>query len=541
MKKDNPVIDQTLFDLKLNEASFYAGQGLYDEADKIYIALIQELKTLPVSKNTNIQIRQLESIRKEYQSEIKNAPRIIRPSPTPDKAEESSMEHPETAASFNNGASMEKDRSIIMEDMPLAAALPGDGDEQPAGANADIEQLDNQVSLFIHKMILDAHEKGASDIHMEPSPVSGNAVIRFRLQGVCNQYIKIPDVFCSTVVSSIKAMGKMDMACRHKPLEGKISLNRRGDLPILLRVIIIPTTDFKEDVVLKFIKSGDAVNISHMGLLKHNYDVLLDMMHKSHGLILVAGQAGSGTNTALHSLMNQINTPEKKIWSVEEPVEIVQKGIRQSEVHAGNGLDTATYLRSFLRADPDVIMVGRVKEPEACGLLIDAALTGHLVLAGVHSNSALEAIDRIIEMSGHYGNVAHSLRAVLAQRLVKKLCDHCKKQLSPSLERDAVKALKVEFGKDPLGLLQNKSTEPSTIYEPVGCSKCSQMGYQGWIAIQEVLLVDDALKQLIREKASIEAMDHAASEYNMYRMKQDAILKLFSGLLDQSELQRICV
>ncbi|SLM30197.1 hypothetical protein MTBBW1_2130092 [Desulfamplus magnetovallimortis] len=543
MKKDTPVIDQTLFDLKLNEASFYSTQGLYEEADKIYLALIQELQTLPESKNTNVQIEQLEAIRKEYQSEIKRPHRVVKSSPSSDKTQKKYQNFSEPVA-FRNESAMVKDLSVIMDEIPVAGILDG---QSLNGFGLDgecLQHIDNHVLLFIQKMILEAHSQKATDIHIEPSIASGKTTIRFRVQGSCYQYVKIPDIFCRTVVSSLKAMARLDMTSVCCILEGKIRLKVVNAQPVILRVIIIPTSDFKEDVVLRFVQDGEAIKVSDMGLLDHNRELLLDMIQKTYGLILVAGRAGSGKSKTLHALLNELNSPKKKIWSVENPVEIFHKGIRQCEVSSDNGLETERFLRSFLRADPDIIMVGGVRNSETSNLIVEASLSGYLVLAALQANSVATAIRRLLEMSGNPANVAHSLRGVLVQRLVKKLCEHCKRPVKSSSAIEIVKKLRAEFGEDPLDLMPSISESkdfPDVIYEPAGCSECGQTGYQGWIGIHEIMVVDDLVKQKVRENPSVDILEQLTTNSNMYSIKQDGILKLFSGLVDLSEMQRVCI
>ncbi len=411
--------------------------------------------------------------------------------------------------------------------------------EDEDDAQDDVALVDSKTIQFVNKMIVDAYRKKASDIHIEPSTHSRNADIRFRIDGICQQYIKIPNTFSRPVISRIKIMAKMDITERRLPMDGKIKFKSRSTGSMELRVATIPTTGGREDVVLRLLQSGEPMPLKELGVLDYIYKPFFQIIQKPYGLILVVGPTGSGKTTTLHSALNIINTPERKIWTAEDPVEIDQKGIRQSEIHPKIGLDFATLLRSFLRADPDVIMVGEMRDTVTTKTAIEASLTGHLVYSTLHTNNAPETVTRLLEIGVDPTNFADSLLGILAQRLGRRLCEKCKKPIEN--QKAAMDQLMEEFGTDYSGLLKEFKTKDVVLFEPEGCRACDNSGYKGRIGFHEFLLNTQEVKDLIKQEASTEKIKEAATHNNMYSLKQDGIFKILMGITDLTEVKRNCV
>ncbi len=412
-------------------------------------------------------------------------------------------------------------------------------DDDEEDLQDDALLVDNKVIMFVNRMIMDATRKRASDIHIEPSTHSKNADIRFRVDGICQPYTKIPNSFSRPVISRIKIMARMDITEKRKPKDGKIKFRSKSTGAIELRVATIPTSGGKEDVVLRLLRSGKPMSLADLGLLDYISNPLLKIIQRPHGLFLVVGPTGSGKTTTLHSALSIINTPEKKIWAAEDPVEIDQKGIRQAEVHAKIGLDFASLLRSFLRADPDVIMVGEMRDVETAKTAIEASLTGHLVFSTLHTNNAPETITRLLEMDMDPANFSDSLLGILAQRLGRTLCNACKAPF-PNQKAEVDKLIS-EFGKDPSGIIDRYRRDDMTIFKPVGCPVCDNTGYLGRIGFHEFLLNNYDIRQAIKKGVSTDKIRKSAFNADMFTLKQDGILKVFMGLTDLTEVKRNCI
>ncbi|MBU2590824.1 MAG: type II/IV secretion system protein [Nitrospinae bacterium] len=419
-----------------------------------------------------------------------------------------------------------------LEDIVIEKEDKAQDDEEEAAP-------DSKVILFANKMIVDARRRRASDIHIEPSTHSLSTDIRFRVDGLCQPYRKIPNSFSRQVISRIKIMADMDIAERRKPMDGKILFKSKQTGKVELRVATLPTSGGKEDVVLRLLQSGKPAGLAELGVLEYNIEPFLKIIHKPYGLVLVVGPTGSGKTTTLHSALSIINTPEKKIWTAEDPVEIDQKGIRQSEVHRKIGLDFATLLRAFLRADPDVIMVGEMRDVETTKIGIEASLTGHLVFSTLHTNNAPETITRLIEIGIDRTNFADSLLGILAQRLGRRLCNECKKEAPATKEE--IDSLIKEFGSDNMGMLNKIDKDNLKLYHPVGCANCANTGYRGRIGFHELLINNDTIKALIKKEAAVERIRAAAVANNMYTLKQDGIIKVLEGITDMTEVRRNCI
>lgn len=308
---------------------------------------------------------------------------------------------------------------------------------EDAGLDLTLEAVtesDNVLVQFVNKTITDAYNSGVSDIHIETYPGKSNTRIRFRKDGSLSDYVEIPANFREAIVSRIKVMAQMDIANRRKPQDGKIDFQHFGPLKIELRVVTIPTSTGLEDIVMRVLAPAKPLPMNKLGFAPDILARLKNKVEHPYGLILVCGPTGSGKTTTLHSMLGDINTPARKIWTVEDPVEITQPGLRQVQVNSKIDLNFANVIRSFLRADPDVIMVGEMRDQETTKAAIEASLTGHLVLSTLHTNTAPESVTRLLDLGMDPFNFADALLAVLAQRLAKSLCAKCKQAYTPDAQ-----------------------------------------------------------------------------------------------------------
>jgi len=438
-----------------------------------------------------------------------------------------SEESQDNALTENIADLIEEDRSKEVEE---------DDDVAEEGATA---AEDSKTISFVNKMIMDAYRTNASDIHIEPSTHSKETDIRYRIDGVCHPYVKIPNSFCQSVISRIKIMAKMDIAEKRKPQDGKIKLKSKQKQTIELRVATIPTAGGREDVVLRLLQSGKPGKLSDLGVLDYNLEPFNEAISKPYGMILVVGPTGSGKTSTLHSALHTMNTPDKKIWTAEDPVEIDQPGVRQAEVNPAIGLNFADLLRSFLRADPDIIMVGEMRDNETAQTTIQASLTGHLTLSTLHTNSAPETITRLLEMDIDPVNFGDSLLAVLAQRLGRRLCNKCKQE--PENAEQEIDEIIENFGPDPKGLLQEMGKDQMKLYTTRGCEACNNTGYKGRIGFHELLINNSELNPLIKDRAPLDKIKEAAVRNHMYTLKQDGMLKVLMGITTMEEVRRNCI
>ncbi len=400
---------------------------------------------------------------------------------------------------------------------------------------------------------------GASDIHIEPYPGKNKTIIRFRKDGTLFPYIEVPASYRAALLARLKIMCDLDISEKRKPQDGKIMFKKFGPLDIELRVATIPTSGGLEDVVMRILAAGEPIPIDKLGVSPHNLERLKKVVSKPYGLFLVCGPTGSGKTTTLHSVLGHINTPETKIWTAEDPVEITQKGLRQVQVNPKAGITFAVAMRAFLRADPDVVMVGEMRDKETVSTGIEASLTGHLVLSTLHTNSAPESIVRLLDMGMDPFNFADALLGILAQRLGKSLCSACKKPYTPSPQE--VESLLTEYSEE----LQNTpewTKDPATarknlhqswiksfgndkgelqLHQPVGCEKCNQTGYKGRFGLHELLIGSDAVKKNIQEHARVAEMTVTALSEGMRTLRQDGIEKVLQGMTDMKQVRSVCI
>lgn len=401
-----------------------------------------------------------------------------------------------------------------------------------------ISEKDSSIVRLVNKIILDAYDRGISDIHVEPGTQGEEMVVRYRMEGECEVAQKIPNPYQRAFVSRIKIMSKLDIAERRIPQDGKIMIKYLNK-QIELRVATCPTVGGNEDVVMRILPDSKPLPLEKMNFGERDMKLLMASVAKPFGLVLVVGPTGSGKTTTLHSAMGYINTPKKKIWTAEDPVEITQRGLRQVQMHNKIGLDFARALRSFLRGDPDVIMVGEMRDVETCSIGLEASLTGHLVLSTLHTNSAPETITRLIDMGMNPINFADALILIVAQRLVKTLCKHCKQDYHPA--REEFDMLVNEYGQIPFQKLNIEYNDSLKLKKPVGCKRCGQSGYLGRMGLFELLAGTTPLKRLIMRKSLVEDIEEQAVKDGMTTLKQDGIHKIFKGVCDFKQVSAVCV
>jgi type II secretory ATPase GspE/PulE/Tfp pilus assembly ATPase PilB-like protein len=407
-------------------------------------------------------------------------------------------------------------------------------------AETGVGEEDSAVVQLVNKIILDAYARGASDVHIEPYPGKQNTLVRIRVDGSCTVYQTIPFAYRNAVVSRIKIMSDLDIAERRLPQDGKIKFKKYGGKDIELRVATIPTQGGLEDVVMRLLAAGEPIPLDKIGFSNRNYDSFLQAVTKPYGLILVCGPTGSGKTTTLHSALSYINKTETKIWTAEDPVEITQKGLRQVQIKPKIGFNFAAAMRSFLRADPDVIMVGEMRDKETTHIGIEASLTGHLVFSTLHTNSAPESITRLLDMGMDPFNFADAILAIMAQRLARTLCSECKKAYNPSQEE--FDELRREYGEEDFEKNLNiKYNSDLMLYKPVGCELCNNTGYRGRMGIHELLTGTDPMKKLIQQRAPMEQIRDQALEDGMTTLKQDGIEKVIAGQADLLQVRKVCI
>jgi type II secretory ATPase GspE/PulE/Tfp pilus assembly ATPase PilB-like protein len=437
-----------------------------------------------------------------------------------------------------------------MGDDAGAEAIEASSDEVSAAA-------DNELVKLVNKVIVDAYNQGASDIHIEPYPGKAKTEIRFRKDGSLGPYIEVPASYRAAIAARIKIMCDLDISEKRKPQDGKIKFKKFGPLDIELRVATIPTAGGVEDIVMRILAAGEPIPLEKMGFTARNLEQLQATVSKPYGLFFCCGPTGSGKTTTLHSVLKYLNTPDTKIWTAEDPVEITQKGLRQVQVNKKAGLDFAVIMKAFLRADPDIIMVGEMRDKETTGTGIEASLTGHLVFATLHTNSAPESITRLLDMGMDPFNFSDALLGILAQRLAKRLCS-CKQTYIPesaeltSFLREYCEELMntARFKADPKGAMEAVYRDwvkayghngQLTFYKPVGCDKCGGSGFKGRCGLHELLVATDRLKKAIQEHARVAEILALCLEEGMRTLKQDGMEKCLMGVTHMKEVRAVCV
>lgn len=443
----------------------------------------------------------------------------------------------------------------------LLSGMEGDDAEDAKEMNGATDvsaAVENELVKLLNKIIVDAYQQGASDIHIEPRPGKEKTVIRFRRDGSLAPYIEIPASYRNALLARIKIMCDLDISEKRKPQDGKIKFKKYGPLDIELRVATIPSSGGMEDVVMRILAAGEPIPMAQLGILPHNLNRLTEVIEKPYGIFFVCGPTGSGKTTTLHSILHYLNRPETKIWTAEDPVEITQKGLRQVQVNRKAGMDFATVMRAFLRADPDIIMVGEMRDKETVSIGLEASLTGHLVFATLHTNSAPESIVRLLDMGMDPFNFADALLGILAQRLAKRLCANCKQAYqatseeiqsmlkeyctellaTPEFQLDAEMAKQKVLKKWQKNYADAKGS--FTLYRPVGCDKCVG-GYKGRVGLHELMVGTDGIKKLIQEHARVAQLFASALGDGMLTLKMDGMEKVLSGMTDMKQVRVVCI
>ncbi len=426
----------------------------------------------------------------------------------------------------------------VLEDIDLIPDITFEEEEEEV-VSEGVDEASSQVVKLVDQIIIAAYRKNASDIHIEPSPISRATSIRFRLDGVCQEYMKVPNKMVRGIVSRIKIMSNLDIAERRLPQDGKIKFRRKGVPPFEMRVATLPTAGGYEDVVLRILASAGAMELDEMGLTARNEEVMKRIIVKPYGLILAVGPTGSGKTTSLHAILGYINKPGIKIWTAEDPIEITQAGLRQVEVKPKIGLNFARVMRAFLRADPDVIMIGEMRDEETASIGIEASLTGHLVFSTLHTNSAPETVTRLLDMGLNPLNFSDAFLGVLAQRLTRKLCTNCSEEYP--LDQEEFEELRRDFGAEKFDQTGIQYGPDLTLRRPIGCELCSNTGYRGRMGIHELMEGTPEIKLMIKKQANTEDIAEMAKRQGMSTLKQDGLLKAFSKITDPAEVRRVCI
>jgi type II secretory ATPase GspE/PulE/Tfp pilus assembly ATPase PilB-like protein len=426
----------------------------------------------------------------------------------------------------------------VMDDFDLLPDVEFEEEEEETETD-DIDEASSQVVKLVDQAIIAAYRKNASDIHIEPSPITKATSIRFRLDGVCQEYTKAPNSMVRGIVSRIKIMSNLDIAERRLPQDGKIKFRRKGVPAFELRVATLPTAGGYEDVVMRILASAGAMAMDEMGLTDRNLSVMKNIIAKPYGLILAVGPTGSGKTTSLHAILGHINKPGIKIWTAEDPIEITQAGLRQTEVKPKIGLNFARMMRAFLRADPDVIMIGEMRDEETASIGIEASLTGHLVFSTLHTNSAPETITRLLDMGLNPLNFSDAFLGVLAQRLTRQLCTKCRED-NP-VTKDDFETVVSDYGQEHFDRSGIEYEEGMKLFKASGCENCSGTGYRGRMGIHELMEGTPQIKLMIKNQAGTEEIFEMAMKEGMSTLKQDGIMKVFQGHTDMAEVRRVCI
>jgi len=393
------------------------------------------------------------------------------------------------------------------------------------GSLKDPEANDQHVVNIVDWLLQYAFDQRASDIHIEPRREI--CKLRFRIDGILHQVYELPMTVAVAVISRLKILGRMNVAEKRKPQDGRIKTKRPDDSEVELRLSTLPTA-FGEKMVLRIFDPDVLLrSFTELGLLGEDQERWASMTSKPYGIVLVTGPTGSGKTTTLYSSLKQLATPEVNVSTVEDPIEMVEESFNQTQVHSAIGLDFAAGVRTLLRQDPDIIMVGEIRDNETGQMAVQAALTGHLVLSTLHTNDAPTAITRLLDLGLPSFLIKSTVLGVMAQRLVRTLCPHCKQ---PTGISEAEWVNLVEPWTAP---------KPDKIYKPVGCLECRNTGYLGRQGIYEIMLMSDTLSQLINERCDFVALRKLAMKEGMRSLRLSGAQKIAAGLTTIEEVLRV--
>jgi len=387
-----------------------------------------------------------------------------------------------------------------------------------------LEMMDEApVIRLVNQVLVQAVKEHASDIHVEP--FEQNVVVRFRKDGVLHEILKLPKRLHASIASRIKIMGNLNIAEKRLPQDGRIRRVVAGK-DIDIRLSTVPTS-FGERLVMRILdKASTVLDLKELGLHGHDLEVVNAMIHLPHGIVLVTGPTGSGKTTTLYAALTRINTPDKNILTIEDPVEYQLNGIGQMQVNAKTKFTFASGLRASLRQDPDVILVGEIRDKETAEIAIQASLTGHLVFSTLHTNDSASAFTRLTDMGVEPFLIASSILSVIAQRLVRKVCPVCRRQYHPT--------------KEELYAIGLKDTRPDDVfYKAEGCDECLGTGYAGRLAIYEILHVDDVIRDMVMKKTDASTLKQKAIKRGMHTLRMDGLNKFRQGLTTAEEVMRV--
>ncbi|MGE0467877.1 MAG: GspE/PulE family protein [Nitrospira sp.] len=407
------------------------------------------------------------------------------------------------------------------------------------GEPGEIDENDSAIVRLTNQIIAEGYRLGVSDIHIEPYSDRKETAVRFRVDGTCFTYMRIPAVYRRAIASRLKIMANLDIAERRKPQDGKIRYKLAKDREIELRVATLPTAGNNEDVVLRLLTPKEIMPLEAMDFAPEILQTVKELSERPHGIFLCVGPTGSGKTTTLHAVMKHINTDERKIWTAEDPIEITQEGLRQVQVHPKIGFTFASAMRAFLRADPDVIMIGEMRDKETADIAIEASLTGHLVMSTLHTNSAVETITRLLDMGCDSFNFADAMLGILAMRLCKRICLHCRESYHPTQQEydELVQGYGARYW-ERLGVTY---TEDFTLYRGKGCDACNNSGFKGRVALHELLVGSEDLKNLIQGKARTAEILGVAMRDGMVTLLQNGIEKVLRGTTTYRQVRAVAI
>ncbi|HET9312954.1 MAG TPA: GspE/PulE family protein, partial [Nitrospira sp.] len=413
-------------------------------------------------------------------------------------------------------------------------------EESLAGDVDAIDENDSAIVRLANQIIVEAYRQEASDIHIEPYSDRKETAIRLRIDGTCSTYMRIPAAYRRALVSRIKIMSNLDIAERRKPQDGKLRFRLNRDREIEVRVATMPTAGNNEDIVMRLLTAKEPMPLEAMEFAPSTLTGLLEVIDKPHGILLCVGPTGSGKTTTLHAVLHRLNTDARKIWTAEDPIEITQEGLRQVQVLPKIGFTFAAALRSFLRADPDVIMIGEMRDKETAEVAVEASLTGHLVLSTLHTNSAVETVTRMLDLGCDPFNFADAMQGVLAKRLCKRICGHCKEMYHPTVQE--YDKLVREYGSASWDTLDVPPYgDAFTLSRGRGCDHCNHTGFKGRVALHELLRGSDELRNLIQNRAKTAEMISLAKKAGMITLIQDGILKVIAGLTTYDQVRTVAM
>jgi len=423
----------------------------------------------------------------------------------------------------------------ILGELVDEAAADRDGER----GSGEVDENDSAIVRLANQVIAEAYRLGASDVHIEPYSDRKETAVRFRVDGTCFTYMRIPAVYRRAIVSRLKIMANLDISERRKPQDGKIRYKLGKDREIELRVATLPTAGSNEDVVLRLLTAKETLPLEALEFSPDVLQTVKELSERPYGIFLCVGPTGSGKTTTLHAVLSHINTDERKIWTAEDPIEITQEGLRQVQVHHKIGFTFAAAMRAFLRADPDVIMIGEMRDKETADIAIEASLTGHLVMSTLHTNTAVETVTRLLDMGCDAFNFADAMLGVLAMRLCKRLCTQCKEAYHPT--REEYDELLQSYGArywDKLGVTY---TDDWTLYRGRGCELCNQSGFKGRVPLHELLLGSEEIKNLIQTRTRTAGILTVAMRDGMVTLLQNGIQKVLNGVTTFRQVRSVAM